>query len=425
MDALNNKPKIYGYCPAGCKWETVHRDEFLRSASHIGLTPNEDGSYHLEQGKEYKIFAEKDSANNFTCSVELVQSDGKSYSIDLSQNEDKYAESFTFRLLEVIEHSTSGNQLSIVYELAGARYATGMIGLFNSATIRVTGATSVCLYNADATVYARDGASVFIRYSANEDGTDFAEEWAEGQKYIGFGVGYEAPTDKEDYTWYQIVYDELSQDVETLKTQVADLMYVPIAVESFTSSVNTVEKGITVTETLLSWVLNKIPERITIGSNEPTPVKTGSLKLENLEITKNHDLWIVATDERGTQASKKVTINFYNGVYYGVSAIPETYDSAFIIALGKSGKKTLRSSKLSPFSVTAGEGEYIYYCLPKSMGACSFKVGGFDGGFELVATLEDTDDSANAYENEHGHREAYYIYRSTNAGLGATTVEVK
>lgn len=202
-----------------------------------------------------------------------------------------------------------------------------------------------------------------------------------------------------------------------LEADVADLMYVPIAVDSFTSTVSTVEKGITVTETILTWSLNKTPQKITIGSNEPTPEKTGSLKLENLEITKNHDFWIVATDERGTQASKKATINFYNGVYYGVSTIPETYDSAFIIALGKSGKKLLRSSKLTSFEVTAGEGEYIYYCLPTSMGACSFKVGGFDGGFELVDTP--------SYTNEHGHTEAYYIYRSSNAELGETPVEVK
>jgi hypothetical protein len=51
------------------------------------------------------------------------------------------------------------------------------------------------------------------------------------------------------------------------------------------------------------------------------------------------------------------------------------------------------------------------------MGACSFKVGGFDGGFDLVATL--------AYTNEYGHIEQYYIYRSANAGLGETSVEVK
>lgn len=214
MDALNNKPKIFGYCPAGCKWETVHKDDFERSASIIRLNPDENGYYYLESGKEYKIFADKDSENNFTCTVEFLQNDGKSYSIDLA-NEDKYAESFTFRLLETIVHQTSGNQLSLVYELAGARYATVMIGLFNLAAIRVTGATSVCLYNADATIYGEKGESVHVRYSAYEDGTDFTDTWASGHYYIGVATGKEAPTDKSGYTWIPFISLEPSTLVVT------------------------------------------------------------------------------------------------------------------------------------------------------------------------------------------------------------------
>lgn len=49
--------------------------------------------------------------------------------------------------------------------------------------------------------YEIKGDSVFIRYSANADGTDFTERWSEGQCYVGFASGLEAPTDKSDYTW--------------------------------------------------------------------------------------------------------------------------------------------------------------------------------------------------------------------------------
>lgn len=214
---------------------------------------------------------------------------------------------------------------------------------------------------------------------------------------------------------------QLESDYGELKSAVDDLLYVPIQITSFASSPNTVEKGVEVTEATLSWELNKVPKTLTIGETELPLQKSGSQKFDGLEITANHKFTIAATDERNKTVTKDATINFYNGVYYGVSAIPEAYDSAFIISLGNSGKKTLRGSKLTSFTVTAGEGEYIYYCLPVSMGTCSFKVGGFDGGFDLVATL----DGDNKYENEHGHLEAYRIYRSTNAGLGATNVEVK
>ena len=49
------------------------------------------------------------------------------------------------------------------------------------------------------------GDSVFVRYSANADGTDFTETWSEGQQYIGFATGQIAPTDKSEYTWVRIV----------------------------------------------------------------------------------------------------------------------------------------------------------------------------------------------------------------------------
>ncbi len=43
--------------------------------------------------------------------------------------------------------------------------------------------------------------SVFVRYSANADGTDFTETWTLGQKYIGIATGTTAPVDKSGYSW--------------------------------------------------------------------------------------------------------------------------------------------------------------------------------------------------------------------------------
>lgn len=43
-----NNPKIYGFCPAGCKWETVHRNEFDASKSASPLFENaSDHTCHL------------------------------------------------------------------------------------------------------------------------------------------------------------------------------------------------------------------------------------------------------------------------------------------------------------------------------------------------------------------------------------------
>lgn len=213
---------------------------------------------------------------------------------------------------------------------------------------------------------------------------------------------------------------ELKKVLDTLAVRVDDLEFVPVNISVFKSSITTAEKGATVNDVTLSWQLNKTPNPATdslmLDGEFITLAESGELDLTEQGITSNRKWVLTATDRKGS-ATKEASLTFYNGVYYGVSEAPAAYDSEFIIALGKSGKKVLRGSKLTSFTVTAGEGEYIYYCLPKSMGTCSFKVGGFDGGFELVATL--------SYTNEPGHTEDYYIYRSSNAGLGATTVEVK
>ena len=120
----------------------------------------------------------------------------------------------------------------------------------------------------------------------------------------------------------------------------------------------------------------------------------------------------MATDERGAKSEKTTSITFYNGVYYGAKAAPETYDSAFILSLSKE----LRADKRPSFSANAGEGQYLYYCLPERMGACSFTVGGFTGGFSLVDTIE--------FTNASGFTERYRIYKSNNANLGDTSVTV-
>jgi len=109
---------------------------------------------------------------------------------------------------------------------------------------------------------------------------------------------------------------------------------------------------------------------------------------------------------------KPRTVKFYNGIYYGKSS-SATYDSTLINSL----TKTLSDSKARTITVNAGTGEYIYYCLPKRLGVPSFNVGGFDGGFSKVATVN--------FTNSDSYAEKYDIYKSDNANLGNTNVTIK
>lgn len=218
----------------------------------------------------------------------------------------------------------------------------------------------------------------------------------------------DAKQNKGDY----VLKEELEKRLGAVEESIEDILYEPITIKSFSVSPSTSEIGSTVDEILLSWGLDRDAFEIAVdGEMQPTS-REGDLILTEQCITSNTTWTLTATDERGATAEKTASLTFLNGVYYGVKAAPGEYDSAFILGL----TKNLRSSKLTSISVNAGDGQYIYYCLPKRFGTCSFTVGGFSGGFSLVETIQ--------FENASGYTEDYYIYKSDNAGLGSTKVTI-
>lgn len=174
------------------------------------------------------------------------------------------------------------------------------------------------------------------------------------------------------------------------------------------------EKGQKLDNVALRWNINRTPKSLTLDGQSIDVNSNGHIVSGTLKTKRTWTL--VATGEEGEQSTKKAGIDFLNGVYYGVSSnaniIASSTTSSDILALSK----TLSTEKVPEFKVNAGAGEYIYYCLPKDMGTCSFNVGGFDGGFSLV--------SEGYFTNEHLYTETYYVYRSDNPSLGATTVKV-
>lgn len=189
--------------------------------------------------------------------------------------------------------------------------------------------------------------------------------------------------------------------------------YKPITINSFTNDKNTLEIGTKVTEITLNWTLSKNPKTMTIDSESITPVSTRTKTYSGQNITTNKTYTLKVTDEKDATATKTTSISFVNGVYWGAKAAPSNYDSAFILGLSKA----LQGSKGKTFTVDAAAGQHIFYAVQSRYGTCTFNVGGFDGGFTKVATIE--------FTNSSGYTESYDIYKSVNAGLGNTTVTVK
>ncbi|MBQ8498091.1 MAG: hypothetical protein IJ489_11650 [Clostridia bacterium] len=199
--------------------------------------------------------------------------------------------------------------------------------------------------------------------------------------------------------------------LNTLESRIAELEYEPIEIKNFINSIGTAEIGSYITAVTLSWVCNKTPLKLTIdGKSYLSMVE--SVSMTGLNITEDTTFTLEVTDERETVATKTTSIKFLNGVYYGVAPFPETLDSAFILGL----TRNLRSNKLPSFTVTAGAGEYIWYCVPTRFGDCTFSVGGFTGGFMLEGTV--------SFTNASGYTEDYYVYRSDSQSLGKTTIAI-
>lgn len=153
---MSDLPKIYGTCPAGCQWETVHKSEFEASASLIRRYPSMlliNGEtrqlFQLELGKEYKIFSDKNEDGIFNAHLFLMQFNGAMRTLDYNV-EDEYADSIIVRLLEA-------NSEKIVYEIAGIRYKAEGVELKEPIEFYAEYATECFLYNPNATIKGEKG----------------------------------------------------------------------------------------------------------------------------------------------------------------------------------------------------------------------------------------------------------------------------
>lgn len=211
--------------------------------------------------------------------------------------------------------------------------------------------------------------------------------------------------------------EDTEERLTELESQMADLLYKAISITSFTHNAGTKEMGDTVTSVTLSWSINKQPKSLTLDG-EALSVNLVKLALSDLSITKdNNKTWTLkATDEREATSTKTTTISFQNGIYHGGAAMPETIDSAFIMALEQVGGKVLTGTKNRTVTIAGGDGKYAWYAYPKRLGTSLFNIGGFDYEYELTTV---------SFTNKFGFTEDYYVYRSGQYAPASLSVTVK
>ena len=150
------------------------------------------------------------------------------------------------------------------------------------------------------------------------------------------------------------------------------------------------------------------------GGSIATADKAGIVKPGvNLKADKTYTL--KATDARNAVATRTADVAFRDKRHWWVAVSLDAAGVTDQIINQATGELAAWYSKT--FTLNAAAGQHIYYAFPASWGTPRFFVGGFEGGFALLKTFD--------HKNASGATISYAVWKSTNAGLGNTTVEVK
>lgn len=198
-------------------------------------------------------------------------------------------------------------------------------------------------------------------------------------------------------------------DIANVKNALDKLLYTDLAIALTASLPTTNEMGTTLSGLTFSWDYNR---EVNTQSIDGVQIHRDSrIYRYPTNITSDKTVTLSVNDFV-KDYSKSMSFKFLNGAYYGVSNAT-SYDSDLVLGF----TKQLTDTRARTFTVNAGVGQHIFYCIPTRFGNPTFLVGGFEGGFSKAATIE--------FTNVCGYTEQYAIWKSVNANLGNTTVTVK
>lgn len=160
-----------------------------------------------------------------------------------------------------------------------------------------------------------------------------------------------------------------------------------------------------------SWAVNK--EIKSQALTDCTVAADDRSATYGAELTNTKTFVLTVSDgEKAATASKK--ISFLNKGYWGAAAIPNEYNSEFI--LGLTNNKFISSNK-GDYNFNVGAGEYGYFAVPSTMKFTTIWVNGFQADVEEVATV--------SFTNASGHTSTYTILKTSQSALGSFTATVK
>lgn len=220
--------------------------------------------------------------------------------------------------------------------------------------------------------------------------------------------------DAENISYTNIDFPTYTDVDKALDAIFAKLYYVDPAILTFTSVPSTlqyengevIEGGV-----VFNWTYNKdmTSQTLTDCALADETVRTATYAND---ISANKTFTLNCGDGEKT-ASKSISFQFMNKIYWGVSADQDTYSDAWILGLG--GSKLATNAKGS-YNFTAGTGQYCYFAVPTGWNL-NVKVNGFDTELDTVV-------ASRSFTNASGYTTTYKIVRLHQPGLGTLTAVV-
>lgn len=225
-----SKPKVYGYCDAGCKWETVHRSEVEEAKKYIDVNVSDDNVLTLKSDTTYRlefisaanmglyVWNVNDFKLTITGRYNLIQI--TSYNEILPNNQAlmglRYlyvrVSNVKFTPFNVNSGTTATLTFDVSYGLQEDLWTKTESHSLDCGTEVTCNIISITMSNvAKAQIYNPDGFviephNVYIRYADDERGLNMTEVYS-GQEYMGTYTGKEASESEDDYTWIRVVTD--------------------------------------------------------------------------------------------------------------------------------------------------------------------------------------------------------------------------
>lgn len=121
----------------------------------------------------------------------------------------------------------------------------------------------------------------------------------------------------------------------------------------------------------------------------------------------------------GITRIRTTSLQWLRHIYWGGASKPGAYTESFIKSLASSSLASTKNRTFNANGGIPGSDVHIYYAYRSAYGPSNFWVGGFMGGFTLVATIPVGTSAGLGVLAEN-----YYLYESEQSGLGSTDVLV-